>query len=100
MELRRSLWCLSHWRLATENTFPFMPGACLDSWQSDARAWSIGCIWHSLDWIERGIFITLALMLVYTLFVLICFSRHYYLARRESHALVADSWPALKASQR
>jgi hypothetical protein len=77
-----------------------MPGACLNSWQSDARVWSIGCVWGSLDWIERGIFIALALMIVYTFFVLIRFSRHYYLARRESHALVADSWPAFKRGQK
>ncbi len=57
-------------------------------------------MWRSLDWIERGIFITLALMLAYTFFVLIRFSRHHYLARRESHALVADSWPAFEGSQR
>ena len=99
MELRRSLWCLSRWRLATEST-PFMPGACLNSWQTDACEWSIGYVWRSSDWIERGLFITLALMLSCTLFVFIRFFRRYYLARRESRAFVPDSWRAVHRSQR
>jgi len=99
MELRRSLWCLSHWRLATEST-PFMPGACLNSWQTDACEWSIGYIWSSSDWIERGLFITLALMLSCTLFIFIRFSCRYYSARRESRAFVPDSWRAVDRYQR
>jgi hypothetical protein len=77
-----------------------MPGACLNSWQTDACPWSIAYVWRSSDWIERGIFIALALMLGYTLFVVIRFSRRYYLARRESRALVFDSRGAFHRSQR
>src|SRR5450631_626897 len=77
-----------------------MPGACLNSWQTDACEWSIGYVWRASDWIERGIFIFLALMLAYTGFVLLRFSRRYYLARRESRALVNDSWRALQRNQR
>lgn len=82
---------------ATNREPLFMPGACLNPWQTDSHGWSIGCVLSSLDWIERGIFIALALMLAYTIFVLIRFSRRYYLARRESLALVDDS---LHASER
>lgn len=77
-----------------------MPGACLNSWQTDACEGSIGYVWRSSDWIERGIFIVLALMLAYTGFVLIRFSRHYYLVHRTSRALVPDSWRAFQRSQR
>jgi hypothetical protein len=44
-----------------------MPGACLNSWQTDECEWSIGHGWRSSDWIKRGIFVALALMLAYTL---------------------------------
>jgi biopolymer transport protein ExbD len=53
-------------------------------------------LWRYSDWIERLVFVALALMLAYTFFVLIRFSRHHYLARRESHAFEADSWPAFE----
>ncbi len=77
-----------------------MPGACLNSFQTDACEWSIAYVWHSSDWVERGLFIALALMLAYTVFVLIRFSRCNYLARRESRAFVEDSWCAVQRSQR
>lgn len=77
-----------------------MPGACLNPWQTGAHGWSIGCVWSSLDWIERGIFIAMALMLAYTVFVLIRFSRRYYSDRRESRALIADSRLAFERAQR
>src|ERR1051326_6558983 len=77
-----------------------MPGACLNPWQTDSHGWSIGCVWSSLDWIERGIFIALALMLAYTVFVLIRFSHRYYLASRESRALVDDSLHAFERGRR
>src|SRR5271165_2481894 len=77
-----------------------MPGACLNPWQTGAHGWNIECVWSSLDWMERGIFIALALMLAYTVFVLSRFSRRYYLARRESRALVDDSWRAIERVQR
>jgi biopolymer transport protein ExbD len=77
-----------------------MPGACLNSFQTDACEWSIAYVWHSSDCVERGFFIALALMLAYTVFVLIRFSRRNYLARRESRAFVGDSWCAVQGSQR
>jgi len=52
------------------------------------------------DWVERGIFVGLALMLAYIVFVVIRFSRRYYLARRESRALVHDSWRVFQRRQR
>jgi biopolymer transport protein ExbB/TolQ/biopolymer transport protein ExbD len=57
-------------------------------------------VWRSSDWVERGIFIALALMLAYTVFVLLRFSRRYYLARGESRAFEPDSWRAVQRSQR
>jgi biopolymer transport protein ExbD len=57
-------------------------------------------LWRYSDWIERLVFVALALMLAYTFFVLIRFSRHHYLARRESHAFEADSWPAFEGGKR
>lgn len=77
-----------------------MPRACLNSWQTDVSEWSIRNLWRYSDWIERLVFVALALMLVYTFFVLIRFSRHHYLARRESHAFEADSWPAFEGDKR
>jgi hypothetical protein len=53
--------------------------------------WSIGDIWRWSDWVERSIFVALALMLGYTAFVVVRFSRRYYLAHRESCALFPDS---------
>jgi biopolymer transport protein ExbD len=67
-----------------------MPGACLNSFQTDACEWSIGYVWRSSDWVERGLFIALAVMLSYTVLVLIRFSRRCYLARHESPAFVRD----------
>lgn len=66
-----------------------MPGACLNSWQTNCD-WTPGYLWHSWDFIQRGIFIALALMLAYTAFVVIRFSYHYYLLRRESQDLEPD----------
>ena len=48
-------------------------------------------IWRWSDWVERSIFIGLALMLGYTAFVVVRFSRRYNLVRRESCALSPDS---------
>lgn len=53
--------------------------------------WSTGNIWRWSDWAERSIFIALALMLGYTVFVVVRFSRHYYVACRESCALLPDT---------
>ena len=62
--------------------------------------WSIRNLWRYSHWIERLVFVALALMLVYTFLVLIRFSRHHYLARRESSAFEADSWPAFEGDKR
>ena len=77
-----------------------MPRACLNSWQTDGCDWSIRNLWRYSDWIERLVFVALALMFAYTVFVLIRFSRHHYLARLESHAFEADSWPAFEGGKR
>jgi hypothetical protein len=50
-----------------------MPGVCLSSWQTYPCEWSIGSVWRSSDWIERGIYIAFVLMLAYTVFVLVRF---------------------------
>lgn len=75
-----------------------MPGTCLNSWQTSE--WSIGDVWRSSNWIERGIFIALLFMLAYAVFVLSRFCRRYYAARRESRALAPDSRRACLRSQR
>ena len=59
-----------------------MPGPCLNSWQERSTDWTT-CIWHSSDYIQSGIFIGLALMLSYTVLVVIRFCRSYYLNRCE-----------------
>ena len=60
-----------------------MPGACLNSWQTNCE-WTFGYVWRSWDYVQRGIFIALALMLAYTVFVVIRFCRRYYLLRGKS----------------
>jgi hypothetical protein len=73
------------------------PGACLKLWLTYEYEWSIGYIWRWSDWVERCIFIGLALVLGYTVFVVVRFSRRYYLARGEFCAFAANS---IGASQR
>jgi biopolymer transport protein ExbD len=53
--------------------------------------WGIGYIWRWSDLVERCIFVGLALMLGYTAFVVVRFSRRHYLARHESSAIFPDS---------
>src|SRR5437899_1739327 len=67
------------------------PGACPKLSLTNGSEWRIGNVWQWSDWVERSIFITLALMLGYTVFVVSRFFRNYYLARRESRALLPDS---------
>ncbi len=75
-----------------------MPGTCLYSWQTDASEPTLACIWRSSDYIERAIFIALALMLAHTLFVVGRFSfRHYKYFRCSAPMFVPD---ATRASQR
>ena len=60
-----------------------MPEACLSVWPTDACEWSIADIWRWSDLPQRAIYISLALMLGYTIFVVIRFFRRYREARRE-----------------
>lgn len=50
-----------------------MPDVCLNSWQTDPCESFLSYAWRSWDLVERGILVGLALMLAYTLFVLIRF---------------------------
>ena len=59
-----------------------MPEACVSLWPTDACQWSVVDIWRWSDLLQKGIYISLALMLVYTLFVVIRFFRYYALVPR------------------
>ncbi len=76
-----------------------MPRVCSNSWQADGCEWSIGHLWRTSDWIERLIFVALALMLAYTVFILSRFLCSYYLSRRESRAFEPDSTHAFQRNQ-
>ncbi len=67
------------------------PGVCPKLWLSHGSESSIGEVWRWFDWIERAIFVVLALMLGYTFFVAGRFLRRYYAACRESCALASES---------
>lgn len=67
-----------------------MPGLCLNSWPTGAPNWSVGCIWRSSDYVERTIFIVLALMLAYTLFVVGRFLILYYKHSPRLHTFSPD----------
>jgi len=74
-----------------------MPGVCQNWWwEPDARECGIAYLWRSSDLIERAIFIGLALMLAYTVFVVIRFSLRYYSARREFRDLKPDDFPRFR----
>ena len=62
--------------------------------------WSIGYVWRWSDWVGRSIFIGLVVMFGYTAFVVVRFSRRYYLARRESCAFAANSIGASQQSHK
>jgi len=66
-----------------------MPGACLNSWQTNCE-WTFGYVWRSWDYVQRGMFVALALMLAYTAFVVIRFYYRYYLIPREAQDLNQD----------
>lgn len=80
-------WCLHRQEPANEEQVAFIPGACLGSWQTNVGEWSVEYFWRRSDLVERAIFLGQALMLAYTVFVVIRFSRRYYLARREFREL-------------
>lgn len=65
-----------------------MPGACVSLWQTDKGAWSAEYFWHWFDYVERGIFLGLALMLACIRFVLIRFLR-----RRLAFSLECRKFP-------
>jgi len=83
-------------KAGSESTVVPILGVRLNLWLTDGYEWSIGNIWRWSDWVERSIFIALALMLGYAAFVVVLVSRRYYLARRESCELFPDS---IRASQ-
>ena len=83
-------------KAASESAVVPTLGVCLNLWLIDGDEWSIGNIWRWSDCFERSIFIALALMLGYTAFVVVRFSRFYYRPQRESGALLPDS---IRASQ-
>lgn len=70
-----------------------MPEACLSVLSTDACEWSLEGIWRSSDVVLRAIFLALALMLAYTVFFVLRFTRRYFLARREIHSLSPDDIP-------
>jgi hypothetical protein len=77
-----------------------MPGACLNSWRTDGCEWSIGYLWRSSDWFEHLVFFALALMLVYTGFVVSRFYYRHYLDRRSSRSFAPDSARAVQRHQK
>ena len=72
-----------------------MPGVC-QNWWWEPDADGIACLWRSSDLIERAIFIGLALMLAYTIFVVVRFSLRCYLARREFRSFKPDDFPKFR----
>lgn len=77
-----------------------MHEACLSLWPTDTCEWSIIDIWRWSDLLQRAIYISLALMLVYTFFVLIRFIHYYVFVRRQFRGpgcdCDADRVPPLK----
>ena len=63
----------------------------LNTWSTDASGWSIADIWRYADVVEHAIYLSLAVMLGYTVFVLVRFLRNYRLARREFCDLESES---------
>jgi len=59
-----------------------MPGVFLGVWPTDAYEGSVADIWRRSDLVERAIYVSLVLMLVYTLFIVIRFFPRYRLACR------------------
>lgn len=68
-------------------------------WRAYGYELSVGYIWRWSDWVERSIFIVLALMLCYNVFIVSRFFHRYYLARRESLAHAPDSGRASQLSR-
>jgi hypothetical protein len=62
-----------------------MPETCLSLWPTDKCQWSVVDIWRWSDLLQRAIYISLGLMLVYTCLVVIRLFARYRFARRELH---------------
>jgi biopolymer transport protein ExbD len=73
------------------------PGARPKLWRTYGYELSIGEIWGGSDGVERLIFIALALMLGYTVLVVLRFFRRYLLSRRE---FSADFRPTAQRSKK
>ena len=75
-------------------TCPFpRPEPCLSLGPTGECEWSTWDIWRSSDVVERAIYLGLALMMAYTLFVLVRFVLRYYPARRELREFRPQSGP-------
>ncbi len=77
-----------------------MPEACVSLWPTDACQWSVAQIWSFSDWVERAIYISLALMLAYTFLAAIQLFRRYRLARRVFREFESDFGPEFFRSGR
>lgn len=69
------------------------PEACVSLWPTEECAWSIAEIWRGSDVVLRAIYFTLALLLGYTIFVVLRFFHRYRLARPEFRESESDSGP-------
>lgn len=74
-----------------------MPGFCPSWWERDAGGCGLGYFWRTHDVIERGIFIALALMLAYTAYVAIRFSRRYHQIRSLCQSLSTENTEARRS---
>jgi hypothetical protein len=77
-----------------------MPIDCFISSTAEQCRWSVGYIWRSSDWIERGIFISFSLILAYAVLVLCRFVRLCYFNRTTSSTsakYLSRELPTLKA---
>lgn len=83
-EPETSSWCLFYVGIRERNSMSyFEPGACLSLWPTEDCEWSTWDIWRSTDIVGHAIYFGLALMLSYTVFVLIRFLLRYQRASLE-----------------
>jgi biopolymer transport protein ExbD len=87
-------------KAASEDYSFLTPGVRPDLRQTDGYESSIEEMWRVSDWMECLIFIGLALMLVYTVFVAARFFRRYFSARREFCSLESSGAPASQRNQK
>lgn len=67
------------------------PRACLSLWPTEECEWSTWNLWRSSDMVQRTIYLSLALMLGYTFFVLLRFLVRYYSRHRDLPAFGSRS---------